>query len=113
MKKIKINENAKVHYESENYFELIIKEDPLSSWVYCFQNGALIKKYRSSEVGATLERKSTACRWLMKLSIEYRLKNSCGEPHEVSSNHSVNHLELLYGFASLLSSTDDGRKRGR
>ena len=56
MKKIKINENAKVHYESENYFELIIKEDPLSTWVYCFQDGALIKKYRSSEVGATLEK---------------------------------------------------------
>ena len=56
MKKIKINENAKVHYESENYFELIIKEDPLSSWVYCFQDGALIKKYRRSEVGATLEK---------------------------------------------------------
>ena len=56
MKKIKINENAKVHYESGNYFELIIKEDPLSTWVYCFQDGALIKKYRSSEVGATLEK---------------------------------------------------------
>ena len=56
MKKIKINENAKVHYESENYFELIIKEVPLSTWVYCFQDGALIKKYRSSEVGATLEK---------------------------------------------------------
>ena len=53
MKKIKINENAKVHYESGNYFELIIKEDPLSTWVYCFQDGALVKKYRSSEVGAT------------------------------------------------------------
>ena len=56
MKKIKINENAKVHYESENYFELIIKEDSLSTWVYCFQDGALIKKYRSSAVGATLEK---------------------------------------------------------
>ena len=56
MKKIKINENAKVHYESENYFELIIKEDPLSTWVYCFQDGALVKKYRSSKVGATLEK---------------------------------------------------------
>ena len=56
MKKIKINENAKVHYESENYFELIIKEDPLSTWVYCFQDGALVKKYRRSEVGATLEK---------------------------------------------------------
>ena len=56
MEKIKINENTEVHYESENYFELIIKEDPLSSWVYCFQDGALIKKYRSSEVGATLEK---------------------------------------------------------
>ena len=56
MKKIKINENAKVHYESANYFELIIKEDPLSTWVYCFQDGALVKKYRSSEVGATLEK---------------------------------------------------------
>ena len=56
MKKIKINENAKAHCESENYFELIIKEDPLSSWVYCFQDGALIKKYRSSEVGARLEK---------------------------------------------------------
>ena len=56
MKKIKINENAKVHYESENYFELIIKEDPLSTWVYCFQGGALVKKYRRSEVGATLEK---------------------------------------------------------
>ena len=30
MKKIKINENAKVHYQSENYFELIIKEDHLA-----------------------------------------------------------------------------------
>ena len=30
-------------------FELIIKEDPLSTWVYCFQDGALVKKYRSSE----------------------------------------------------------------
>ena len=56
MKKIKINENVKVHYESENYFELIIKEDPLSTWVYCFQDGALVKKYRRSEVGATLEK---------------------------------------------------------
>ena len=56
MKKIKINENAKAHCESENYFELIIREDPLSTWVYCFQDGALIKKYRSSEVGATLEK---------------------------------------------------------
>ena len=56
MKKIKINENAKVHYESENYFELIIREDPLSTWVYCFQDGALVKKYRRSEVGATLEK---------------------------------------------------------
>ena len=56
MKKIKINENAKVHYESENYFELIIKEVPLSTWVYCFQDGALVKKYRRSEVGATLEK---------------------------------------------------------
>ena len=56
MKKIKINENAKAHCESENYFELIIKEDPLSTWVYCFQNGALIKKYRSSEVRAMLEK---------------------------------------------------------
>ena len=56
MKKIKINENAKVHYESEKYFELIIREDPLSTWVYCFQDGALIKKYRSSAVGATLEK---------------------------------------------------------
>ena len=56
MKKIKINENAKVHYESENYFELIIKEDSLSTWVYCFQDGALVKKYRRSEVGATLEK---------------------------------------------------------
>jgi hypothetical protein len=56
MKKISIDENAKVHYESENYFELIIKEDSLSTWVYCFQDGALIKKYRSSEVGATLEK---------------------------------------------------------
>jgi len=56
MKKIKINENAKVHYESGNYFELIIKEDPLSTWVYCFQDGVLVKKYRSSEVGATLEK---------------------------------------------------------
>ena len=56
MKKIKINENAKVHYESENYFELIIREDPLSTWVYCFHDGALIKKYRSSAVGATLEK---------------------------------------------------------
>ncbi len=56
MKKIKINENAKVYYESENYFELIIKEDPLSSWVFCFQDGALVKKYRRSEVGATLEK---------------------------------------------------------
>ena len=56
MKKIKINENAKVHYESENYFELIIKEDSLSTWVYCFQDGALVKKYRSSEVGARLEK---------------------------------------------------------
>ena len=36
----------------------------------------------------------------MKLSIEYRLKNNCGEPHEISSHHSVNHLELLYGIAS-------------
>ena len=56
MKKIKINENAKAHCESENYFELIIREDPLSPWVYCFEDGALIKKYRSSEVGATLEK---------------------------------------------------------
>ena len=56
MKKIKINENAKAHCESENYFELIIKEDPLSTWVYCFQDSALVKKYRSSEVGATLEK---------------------------------------------------------
>ena len=56
MKKIKINENARAHCESENYFELIIREDPLSTWVYCFQDGALIKKYRSSEVGATLEK---------------------------------------------------------
>ena len=56
MKKIKINENAKVHYESENYFELLIREDPLSTWVYCFQDGALVKKYRRSEVGATLEK---------------------------------------------------------
>ncbi len=56
MKKIKINENAKVHYESGNYFELIIEEDPLSTWVYCFQDGVLVKKYRSSEVGATLEK---------------------------------------------------------
>ena len=56
MKKIKINENAKAHCESENYFELIIKEDLLSTWVYCFQDGALVKKYRSSEVGATLEK---------------------------------------------------------
>ena len=56
MKKIKINENAKVHYESGNYFELIIKEDSLSTWVYCFQDGALDKKYRRSEVGATLEK---------------------------------------------------------
>ena len=56
MKKIKINENAKAHCESENYFELIIKEDSLSTWVYCFQDGALVKKYRSSEVGATLEK---------------------------------------------------------
>ena len=56
MKKIKINENARAHCESENYFELIIKEDPLSTWVYCFQDGALIKKYRSSKVGATLEK---------------------------------------------------------
>ena len=56
MKKIKINENAKAHCESENYFELIIKEDPLSTWVYCFLDGVLIKKYRSSEVGATLEK---------------------------------------------------------
>jgi hypothetical protein len=56
MKKIKINENAKAHCESENYFELIIKEDSLSTWVYCFQDGALIKKYRSSAVGATLEK---------------------------------------------------------
>jgi hypothetical protein len=24
--------------------------------VYCFQDGALVKKYRSSEVGATLEK---------------------------------------------------------
>ena len=56
MKKIKIDESAKVHYKSENYFELIIKQDPLSSWVYCFQDSVLIKKYRSSEVGATLEK---------------------------------------------------------
>ena len=56
MKTIKINKNAKAHCESENYFELIIKEDPLSTWVYCFQDGVLIKKYRSSEVGATLEK---------------------------------------------------------
>ena len=56
MKTIDIDENAKVHYESGNYFELIIKEAPLSTWVYCFQNGVLIKKYRSSEVGATLEK---------------------------------------------------------
>ena len=56
MKKIKINENTRAHCESENYFELIIKEDPLSTWVYCFQDGALVKKYRSSEVGATLEK---------------------------------------------------------
>ena len=56
MRQINIDENAKVHYESENYFELIIKEDSLSTWVYCFQDGALIKKYRSSEVGATLEK---------------------------------------------------------
>ena len=56
MKKIKINEYAKAHCESENYFELIIEENPLSTWVYCFQDGALIKKYRSSEVGATLEK---------------------------------------------------------
>ena len=56
MKKIIIDENTEVHYESGNYFELIIKEDPLSTWVYCFQDGALIKKYRSSEVGATLEK---------------------------------------------------------
>ena len=56
MKKIIIDENAKVHYESENYFELIIKEDSLSTWVYCFQDGALDKKYRSSEVGAMLEK---------------------------------------------------------
>ena len=56
MKKIKINENTEMHYESENYFELNIKEDPLSTWVYCFQDGALVKKYRSSEVGATLEK---------------------------------------------------------
>ena len=56
VKKILIDKNTEVHYESENYFELIIKEDPLSTWVYCFQDGALIKKYRSSEVGATLEK---------------------------------------------------------
>ena len=56
MKKIKINENAKVHYESRNYFELIIKEDSLSTWVYCFQDGELVKKYRSSKVGSTLEK---------------------------------------------------------
>ena len=56
MKKIIIDENTEVHYESGNYFELIIKEDPLSTWVYCFQDGVLIKKYRSSEVGATLEK---------------------------------------------------------
>ena len=56
MKQIIIDKKAKVHYESDNYFELIIKEDPLSTWVYCFQNGTLIKKYRSSEVGATLEK---------------------------------------------------------
>ena len=56
MKKIIIDENTEVHYESENYFELIIREDPLSTWVYCFQDGALVKKYRSSEVGATLEK---------------------------------------------------------
>ena len=56
MKKIKINENAKAHCESENYFELIIKEDSLSTWVYCFQDGELIKKYRSSKVGSTLEK---------------------------------------------------------
>ena len=56
MKTLDIDENAKVHYESENYFELIIKEDSLSTWVYCFQDGALVKKYRRSEVGATLEK---------------------------------------------------------
>ena len=56
MKKIKINESTEVHYESENYFELIIREDSLSTWVYCFQDGALVKKYRSSAVGATLEK---------------------------------------------------------
>lgn len=56
MKKIKINENAKVHCESESYFELIIKEDSLSTWVYCFQDGELVKKYRSSKVGSTLEK---------------------------------------------------------
>ena len=56
MKKITIDKKLKVHYLSENYFELIIKEGPLSTWVYCFQDGALIKKYRSSEVGATLEK---------------------------------------------------------
>ena len=56
MEKIKINENIEVHYKSGNYFELIVKEDPLSTWVYCFQDGALVKKYRRSEVGATLEK---------------------------------------------------------
>ena len=56
MKKIKINENTEVRYESGNYFELIIKEGPLSTWVYCFQDGKLIKKNRRSEVGATLEK---------------------------------------------------------
>ena len=56
MKTIDIDENAKVHYESGNYFELIIEEDTLSTWVYCFQDGTLVKKYRSSEVGATLEK---------------------------------------------------------
>ena len=56
MKTIDIDEKAKVHYESENYFELIIKEDSLSTWVYCFQDDALVKKYRRSEVGATLEK---------------------------------------------------------
>ena len=56
MKKIKINENAKVHYQSENYFELIIKEDHLATWVYCFQAGKLIKKYMKSDLGDKLEK---------------------------------------------------------
>ena len=56
-------------------------------------------------------KKSTACRWLMKLSIEYRLKNNYGETHEISSNHSVNHYELLHGVASFLYRADDGGER--